>query len=160
MGFRPANKEELFNLRHAQARNVIERIFGVLKRRFCILVIPPEYSVKVQAQIPSALCAIHNFIKIHDPNDGEMTNLGNSEYSSSIPNPGDNGVQQMNHVEDDVSHNVTVRRDKIAQDMWDSYQRVLEAREGDESGNEDDNVEDDNFTIYEDDNFLITLGKI
>ena len=46
-GFRPVNKEELFNLRHAQAQNVIEHIFGVLKRRFRILVIPPEYSVKV-----------------------------------------------------------------------------------------------------------------
>src|ERR1700734_2352747 len=84
--YRPVNKEELFNLRHAQARNVIERIFGVLKRRFRILVIPPEYSVKVQAQIPSALCAIHNFIRIHDHEEDELPNLGNSEYSSSIPN--------------------------------------------------------------------------
>ena len=34
---RPQNKYELFNLRHAQARNIIERIFGVLKNRFQIL---------------------------------------------------------------------------------------------------------------------------
>jgi hypothetical protein len=27
----PENKEELINLRHAQARNIIEQIFGVLK---------------------------------------------------------------------------------------------------------------------------------
>ena len=27
----PKNAQELFNLWHAQARNVIERIFGVLK---------------------------------------------------------------------------------------------------------------------------------
>ena len=32
--YRPKTKEELFNLRHASARNVIERIFGVLKCRF------------------------------------------------------------------------------------------------------------------------------
>jgi hypothetical protein len=31
--FSPVNKEELFNLQHAQARNVIEHIFGVLKNR-------------------------------------------------------------------------------------------------------------------------------
>ena len=149
--FRPANKEELFNLWHAQARNVIEHIFGDLKRRFRILVIPPEYSVKVQAQIPSALCAIHNFIRIHHSNEGEMTNLKNSEYSSSIPNPGDNGVLQMNYVEE--ANDVTVHRDKIAQDMWDSYQRVLEVREG----NEEDENEDDNLTtFYEDNNFLMT----
>jgi len=28
----PRNPKELFNLRHASARNVIEQIFGVLKR--------------------------------------------------------------------------------------------------------------------------------
>ena len=158
MGFRPVNKEELFNLRHAQARNVIERIFGVLKRRFRILVIPPEYSVKVQAQIPSALCAIHNFIKFHDPKEDKPPNLGNSEYSSSIPNPGDDGVRQVNYAEDDAF--VAARRDKIAQDMWDSYQRILEARAlaGDESGDDEDEDEGNDFTegiFYEDNNFLI-----
>jgi len=40
---KPENKEELFNLRHAQLRNIIERIFGILKRRFRILRTPPEY---------------------------------------------------------------------------------------------------------------------
>ena len=42
MSFSPVNKEELFNLRHAQTRNVIECIFGVLKQHFRILVIPRE----------------------------------------------------------------------------------------------------------------------
>lgn len=160
-GFRPVNKEELFNLRHAQARNVIEHIFGVLKRRFRILVIPPEYSVKVQAQIPSALCAIHNFIRIHDPQEDEPSNILNSEYSSSIPNPGDDGVRQVNIAEEDtVFDNVTIRRDKIAQEMWDSYQRILEARagEGYVSGDEDDEDDFDNLSdgeFQEDNDFLI-----
>jgi hypothetical protein len=152
------NKEELFNLRHAQARNVIERIFGVLKRRFRILVIPPEYSVKVQAQIPSALCAIHNFIRIHDSTEEEeleLLNLGNSEYSSSIPNPGDDGVRQVNHGEDDDDSEVAIRRDKIAQDMWDSYQRVLQAREAlGESGDEEDDDDFNEEMSYEDNDFI------
>ena len=33
----PANAKELFNLRHASARNIIERMFGILKNRFAIL---------------------------------------------------------------------------------------------------------------------------
>ena len=46
---RPTTKEELFNLRHASAHNVIECIFGVLKRRFRILHLAPEYDMEVQA---------------------------------------------------------------------------------------------------------------
>jgi len=65
--YRPANADELFNLQHASARNVIERISGVLKYRFRILVIPAKISMDLQARIPAALAAIHNFIRIYDP---------------------------------------------------------------------------------------------
>ena len=50
-------KEELFNLHHASARNVIEWIFGMLKHRFRILHLAPEYSIDIQARIPAALAA-------------------------------------------------------------------------------------------------------
>ena len=65
--YRPQSKEELFNLRHAQARNVIERIFGVIKKRWTVLVLAPQYDLKLQAQLVSALCALHNFILDNDP---------------------------------------------------------------------------------------------
>ena len=64
---RPSNKEELFNLRHASACNVIERIFGIIKCHFQILVVPPEYQMKEQVMIPPTLCALHNFICRYDP---------------------------------------------------------------------------------------------
>jgi hypothetical protein len=72
-------------------------------------------------------------------------------------------VRQINYAEDDdIDDDVNHRREKIAQDMWDSYQRVLEDRaagEGDESGDDDDDDDDDggNFTevtFNEDNNFL------
>ena len=66
---RPANARELFNLRHASARNVIERAFGIIKRRFRILLLPLEYAMEIQARILPALCALHNFIRLHDPSD-------------------------------------------------------------------------------------------
>jgi hypothetical protein len=59
----PATPEEVFNLRHSQMRNVIERIFGVLKQRFQILAKPLEYSVDDQAKLVFALTALHNFIR-------------------------------------------------------------------------------------------------
>ncbi|KJA12995.1 hypothetical protein HYPSUDRAFT_152094, partial [Hypholoma sublateritium FD-334 SS-4] len=44
---RPVNKEELFNLHHAQARNVIEPIFGVLKNHWDILNHPAQYNMTI-----------------------------------------------------------------------------------------------------------------
>lgn len=54
---------ELFNLRHAQARNAVERVFGVMKKRFKVLDDPMHYSIGVQAQLLPGLCALHNFLR-------------------------------------------------------------------------------------------------
>jgi hypothetical protein len=51
------------------AWNVVKRIFGVLKRRFWILIVPPELDMHWQARLPAALAAIHNFIQDQDPTD-------------------------------------------------------------------------------------------
>ena len=50
-GNRPETKEELFNLRHASLRNVIERIFGVLKSRFPLCAKMHPYSLEVQIEL-------------------------------------------------------------------------------------------------------------
>jgi hypothetical protein len=124
---RPQNKEELFNLRHAQARNVIERIFGVLKKRFRILLIGPEYDMTIQAQIPAALCALHNFIRIHDPQEEE---LAGEEYPNQGGHTGDGFVRQASNVEDNNPNGaVARRRNEIALSMWNSYQAILRERE-------------------------------
>ncbi|EGO05085.1 hypothetical protein SERLA73DRAFT_44852, partial [Serpula lacrymans var. lacrymans S7.3] len=67
--FRPKDFKELFNLRHAQARNVIGHIFVVVKRHFQLMVAAPEYALEVQAKLIPALCVLHNFIQLHDPDD-------------------------------------------------------------------------------------------
>ena len=64
---RPSNAKELYNLWHASAQNIVEWIFGILKHCFWILTIPPESSMAIQACIPPALCTIHTFIWIHNP---------------------------------------------------------------------------------------------
>ncbi|KAK4709670.1 hypothetical protein R3W88_004183 [Solanum pinnatisectum] len=58
----PRCREELFNMKHARARNVIERAFGLLKGRWGILRSSSWYSVKVHNRIISACCLIHNYI--------------------------------------------------------------------------------------------------
>lgn len=68
------NAKELFNLRHAQVRNVIECIFGVLKQHFQILLLPPCYPLDFQPRIPVALYALQNFIQKLDKNEGAIPN--------------------------------------------------------------------------------------
>ena len=43
-------------------RNVVERILGTLKARFCILLKPMYYDLETQALVIRALCCLHNFI--------------------------------------------------------------------------------------------------
>lgn len=120
-GNRPVSKKELFNLRHASARNAIERIFGVLKRRFRILLLAPEYSMDLQAKIPPALCAIHNFIRLHDPCEGSF------ESSDFIDRHQIND-DLFRQPADNAHHNHDTRRDEIAETMWIDYQRILAER--------------------------------
>ena len=80
-----------------------------------ILTIPPEFSMAIQACIPPALCAIHNFICIHDPN--EIHDFGiHDEHVDIEPHgelaPGPAGRQEIAWG--------TARRDVIAQLMWES----------------------------------------
>lgn len=57
------NPKELFNLRYASLRNVIERIFGVIKRKYQILRTPSEYNISTQTRIILACCTLHNFVR-------------------------------------------------------------------------------------------------
>lgn len=68
----PQNKEELFNLQHSFAWNVVKRIFRVLKHCFHILLIPYKFSIELQAQIPTALSAVHNFIQNHNSSEDNL----------------------------------------------------------------------------------------
>ena len=146
---RPQNKEELFNLRHSSAHNAIERIFGVLKCRFQILLLAPEYSLEVQAWIPVALAAIHNFISIHNPHDQPISSTapdghsaGNSMYDDH-DNDEDLGAPGLNDPDHDL------HQDMIAQNMWDDYVGIctewgidmddaIESDLGDASGDDND----------------------
>ncbi|KAL0435193.1 UNVERIFIED_CONTAM: hypothetical protein Sradi_0227200 [Sesamum radiatum] len=59
----PQNKEELFNLRHGSARNVIDRTFDLLKSRWGVLTSLSHYPISVQNKIIIACCLLHNFIR-------------------------------------------------------------------------------------------------
>ncbi|GJX02662.1 ALP1-like protein isoform X1 [Tanacetum coccineum] len=62
-GRQPEKAEEYFNMKHSSARNVIERCFRVLKKRWAILRSPSFYPIRTQNKIILACCLLHNFIR-------------------------------------------------------------------------------------------------
>jgi len=111
----------------------------VLKRRFRILLLAPEYSLQVQARIPAALCAIHNFITAHDPT--EDTILTVDDDDDSEPLGPDHEAPATATAETDTP---SMKRDHIAQAMWDDYLAICQQRGiGDEDGDSESDVGDE-----------------
>nr|CAD1831541.1 unnamed protein product [Ananas comosus var. bracteatus] len=76
------NPRDLYNHRHAQLRNVVERTFGILKKRFKILNVATPFSYKVQCLIAMACCIIHNFIRRYQANDNIFSDEGPDEQDA------------------------------------------------------------------------------
>lgn len=141
--YRPRTKEELFNLRHSSARNVIERIFGVLKQRFRILLLPPAFGLDIQARIPASLSALHNFIRVWDPDEGSLPEDAEDDPHSFANAQGDineGGIDEQKGSD---------RRDQIALAMWEDYQRVCQDR-GIDGDNLLDDLSDDEYDTMSD----------
>jgi len=127
---RPETPQELYNLQHASPWNVVEHIFGVLKKRWAILVWPPQFSMSVQAKVPPGLAATHNFIMDVDPTDIEEYLTGDDEQDLD-PNPGQVQDNEFGRLADRVvthaeKERATALRDQIAEEMWRDYQDELQ----------------------------------
>ena len=119
---RPANADELLNLHHASARNVIEHLFSVLKRCFRILVYPLEVDINYQANLPAALAAIHNFICVHDPE--ELASFQEAQ-DWQLGMAGELATGEARAVE---RAQANARCDNIANAMWAQYQVEIQQR--------------------------------
>ncbi|KMS99984.1 hypothetical protein BVRB_1g018230 [Beta vulgaris subsp. vulgaris] len=64
-GSLPVSAEEYYNMKHSQARNVIERCFGLLKMRWGILRHTTWYPRKTVSRIILACALVHNFIRTY-----------------------------------------------------------------------------------------------
>ncbi|KAG2075594.1 hypothetical protein BDR04DRAFT_1005441, partial [Suillus decipiens] len=98
--------------------------FGVVKRHFRLMVAAPEYSLSVQTKLVPALCVLHNFIWVHDPNDEEDLDLLDEAHA--------NQVIQVVHGRpriEDFGQSITPaereraarKHDDIAEAMWLQY---------------------------------------
>ncbi|KAH1083407.1 hypothetical protein J1N35_023168 [Gossypium stocksii] len=105
----PANANELFNLRHSSLRITIERVFGILKKRFRVLDAEPFWNFQTQVDIVLACCIIYNHIMGVDPND--LLNQGLFEESDS-----DLIISTLTEREErEEAREWSAKRDEIAQ---------------------------------------------
>lgn len=113
----PQNPRELFNHRHSSLRNVIERSFGVLKKRFPIISsgTEPFYSVDNMTDIVLACCILHNFLMSVDIDETLMDEVDRELLQS--------GIHRSHTQERDEDYRQgTILRDNIATEMWNAYQ--------------------------------------
>ncbi|KAH6823449.1 hypothetical protein C2S53_014657 [Perilla frutescens var. hirtella] len=89
-GRQPLTPEEFFNMKHASARNVIERCFGMLKMRWDIIRNPNFYPIKQQGRIIMACCLLQNHIRENMPVDPIEIRYGdNPQHEGPIELDGD-----------------------------------------------------------------------
>jgi len=103
---------------------VVERIFGVLKHRYRILLLAPQYDMTIQARIPPALCVLHNFICRHDPSDIEDY-LDDDNPSHRWANDPGFGMLAQDALTAAERQSAGDRREEIASNMWISYQHII-----------------------------------
>ncbi|XP_038694177.1 uncharacterized protein LOC119991789 [Tripterygium wilfordii] len=118
-GPQASGPREAFNHAHSSLRSVIERTFGVLKKKWLILTRMPSYKFDTQIKIVVACMAIHNFIRMNVIEDEDFLAYGNE--SVVIGNDDDFGTPMENgdplQLNEDLE--MTTLRDMIAVELYD-----------------------------------------
>ena len=106
---------------------VVERIFGIIKKRFRMMRETNEFPMAHQGQIISAVCVLHNFIRIYDPED-LLEEMDEEELLGGGGATDVNRQYRVGDINAAESEEASQRRDEIAQAMWRQYQQYLARR--------------------------------
>lgn len=116
----PRTPQELFNHRHSSLRNVVERAFGILKKRFPMIAsgTEPTYGIKTQNRIIIACCILHNYLMAVDPDEELIAEvdeeIGNQNAPQNNHGLGDDEEEEHTHLGENL-------RNSIADAMWRDY---------------------------------------
>ncbi|KAI0363023.1 hypothetical protein BV20DRAFT_959162, partial [Pilatotrama ljubarskyi] len=134
---RPQNYKELYNLRHATAWNIAERILGISKCKFPLVTLCPEYDERTQAKLVCTMAALFNFVRSSSdssrmcaayPNRNHFCTVEGIEVEVNldldVPNK-----QQLDEMEGVLGGHISqvekdradARHERIAQKMWEDY---------------------------------------
>ncbi|KAF8983857.1 hypothetical protein BDQ17DRAFT_1194606, partial [Cyathus striatus] len=102
--------------------------FGVVKHHFHLMVAAPEYSLEVQSKVILALCVLHNFIHIHDPDDHmDRDELERRDLGLSQRAPVRMAADFGHSISVEESNQAERRREEIAKAMWTQYQNYQQS---------------------------------
>ena len=110
---------------------VIKRSFGVLKARFPILNLMPNFKPIRQRYVIVVCCALHNFIHMNNRSDELFRTIGESVGEGSATNSEGNGDARASTSSATQRHVLEMSsaskramgqfRDNITGTMWDDY---------------------------------------
>ena len=91
--------------------------------------ISSEYKIEIQARIPTALPALHNYIRAHVPHEGPLPHTA-AVNDSPVHQLGHAGGDRPGASDSDIAGpsdavEGSACRDRIATQMWDDYQNFL-----------------------------------
>jgi hypothetical protein len=101
---------------------VIERIFGVLKRKYQILRTPSEYSIDTQTRIILACTGLHNWVRSEE---GIMADKFLETGRDTIVIAEDIQPVIMYPAGSNTSKRMDNFRDELAERMWVDYKSYL-----------------------------------
>jgi len=84
--------------------------------------------MEIQARIPPAMAAIHNFILDHDAQEKEEISETPDPNPGNLPAEQDFGTLARGPPNRAEKARAKEKRNQIAQEMWDSYQAILAER--------------------------------
>ncbi|KAH9980721.1 hypothetical protein BJV74DRAFT_779024, partial [Russula compacta] len=99
--------------------------FGIVKQRFKLMVAAPEYDINTQAQFVPAMAALHNFIRIHDPDDHHIAAECNEVYGGRGRGPARTDENLGGTVPIAEWNWANAQCDTIARAMWVQYEAYL-----------------------------------
>ncbi|PKA64892.1 hypothetical protein AXF42_Ash011494 [Apostasia shenzhenica] len=117
-----SSKEELYNYKHAQCRNIIECTFRVLKRKFRIL--KEMKQLKFNTQVKVVVCTVlYNFILLNEDEHGDddSTTNDSSDSTEEVEEPMER-LSFLDTLLDDSRLGDRLRRD-IADSLWEEHLR-------------------------------------
>ncbi|WCJ30585.1 hypothetical protein M5689_012134 [Euphorbia peplus] len=114
----PRNAKELFNHRHSHLRNAIQKSFSVLKSRFPILKLAPQYGFHIQRDIVIAACVLHNYIRREGRSDWLFASTEGVTVEDFPDFDDQTEIQLASSIQEQVAFQI---RESIAAGMWNDF---------------------------------------